>query len=299
MGLLNHGDLVASFATLSGQPVFRPSRYPFADRVAAAAGAGFVGIGMSVDDFDLVRSAGLGPEGMREILDEHRIEVREVEGIGEWLAVGRAAEDAARRAEERVYELVDLIGGRTIAPGVFTDQLPPLDLIVERFGALCDRAGEHGLTVAIEPVVLGPLQTVAQAAEVVAGAARPNGGMLVDSYHFFRAAERVEALGAVAAEQIVAIHLADAAAAPDGTLWDDCLSHRNIPGQGELPVLEFLLALDRCGVDAPLGIEVFSTELWPLAIDEVLQRVATGTRELLSSAGVAAAGSGSGSPDAG
>ena len=76
MGLLDGGDLVASFATLSGQPVFRPSRYPFADRVAAAARAGFAGIGMSVDDFDLVRAGGVAPEGMREILGEHRIEIR-------------------------------------------------------------------------------------------------------------------------------------------------------------------------------------------------------------------------------
>lgn len=239
---------------------------------------------MSVHDLDLVGAGRLSAADVREILDEHAIVVSEIEGFGEWLAPGRAEQDAARRAEERLYELADLVGARATNVGVFTEELPPIELIADRFGAICDRAGEHGLTVGIEPVVLGPLQTVALAAEVANAAARPNGGVLVDSYHFFRAGETVDALAALEPAQVMMIHLADAAAQPEGALWDDCLSRRSIPGQGEFPVMEFLLALDRLGVEAPIGIEIFSTELWPLPIDELLRRVATGTGELLAAA---------------
>jgi len=289
VSLLDGVELVASMATLLGQPVFHPSRYPFEDRVAAAAGAGFTGIGMSVDDFDVVRAGGLSEQDVREILGAHGIVATEVEGFGEWLAVGAEQRDEARRKEERVYALADVVGAPITNVGVFTDELPPFALMVERYGALCDRAREHGLTVGLEPVVLGPLRTVALAHEVAAAAARPNGGVLVDSYHFFRAGEPVEALRAIPPEQIVMIHLADAAATLEGALWDDCLSRREIPGHGGLPIVEFLVELDRIGAQEPLGIEIFSAQLWPLPIDEVLRRVAEGTRDLLDAARAAAA----------
>ena len=91
MGLLD-GDnrLVASFATLSGTPVFQPSRYPFVDRVAAAAAAGFRGIAMTTDDYAVIRAGGLSRRDVRDVLDEHGIVVGEVDGVGQWLAVAQA-----------------------------------------------------------------------------------------------------------------------------------------------------------------------------------------------------------------
>ena len=67
-------------------------------------------------------------------------------------------------------------------------EMPTVEDMTERFAAVCDRAAEHGLIVGLEPIVLGGLRHVAQAAEVVTGAGRPNGGVTVDLYHVFRAA---------------------------------------------------------------------------------------------------------------
>jgi hypothetical protein len=50
-----------------------------------------------------------------------------------------------------------------------------------------------------------------------------------------------------------------------------------------------LVALDRLGVDAPIAVELFSDELWPLPIDEALALVADGTRAVIASARAAAA----------
>jgi sugar phosphate isomerase/epimerase len=288
LGLLDTDNmLVASFATLSGMPVFQPSRHPLADRVAAAAGAGFGGIGMEVGDYESMRRGGLSPQNINEILALHGVVVREVEGIGDWLAVGGDAEAEARRTAERLFEIAHAVGAPVTPVAVFVgpDEMPSSDVIAERFGDLCDRAAEYGLTVALEPVALGALQTVAQAAEVVTAAARPNGGVCVDSYHCFRVGERVsDAFATVAAENIVSVHFADARAEPDGALWDDCLSHRRIPGEGEFPLVELLVALDRLGVDAPIAVEIFSDELWPRPIDEALKLVAGGTRAVIASA---------------
>jgi sugar phosphate isomerase/epimerase len=292
LGLLDDDNmLVASFATLSGMPVFQPSRHSLADRVAAAAGAGFGAIGMEVGDYELIRRGGASPQDINAILGQHGVAVREVEGIGDWLAVGGAAEAEARRQAQQLFEIAAAVGAPVTPVAVFVgpDEMPPLEVIAERFGDLCDRAAEYGVTVALEPVVLGALSTVAQAAEIVAAAARPNAGLCVDSYHCFRVGERVsDVVATVAADRIVSIHLADAWAEADGALWDDCLSHRRIPGTGEFPLIDLLTALDGLGVDVPVAVEIFSDELWPLPIDEALRRVASGTRAVIASARAAA-----------
>ena len=116
-GLLDGAGLVASYYTLSGAPVFEPSRYPFVDRVAAAQRAGFAGLGMTVEDFDAVVASGLSPAGMRELLDTHEVGVPELEGIGPWDRDG-ADRERSRRTEERLYELAELFGSRRLNVGV-------------------------------------------------------------------------------------------------------------------------------------------------------------------------------------
>ena len=46
---LGRDELIASSYTLSGAPVFEPPRFSFAERVAAAAKAGFAGIGVAIE----------------------------------------------------------------------------------------------------------------------------------------------------------------------------------------------------------------------------------------------------------
>jgi hypothetical protein len=52
---LGRDDLIASSYTLSGAPVFEPPRFSFAERVAAAAKAGFAGIGIAIEDYAACR----------------------------------------------------------------------------------------------------------------------------------------------------------------------------------------------------------------------------------------------------
>ena len=160
--------------------------------MAAAASAGFAGLGMTAEDFDATVAGGLSPAGMLELLEAHRISVSELKGVGAWQR-GRQRRRESRHSEERLYELADLFGSARLNVGVIDEDGPPTarDDLVERFGALCDRAREHGVVVGLEPpLVLGWLRTPVQAAEIVTAAARPNGGVLLDSYHLFRAKSR-------------------------------------------------------------------------------------------------------------
>ena len=61
-----------------------------------------------------------------------------------------------------------------------------VDELVERFGALCDRAADIGALVHLEFIPMTPIADVATAWRIVREADRPNGGILFDTWHFFR-----------------------------------------------------------------------------------------------------------------
>lgn len=64
---------------------------------------------------------------------------------------------------------------------------PEESRLVDNFARLCDLAARHGLSVNLEPMPWVEISTVAKAKRIIAAAARPNGAVLVDAIHFFRA----------------------------------------------------------------------------------------------------------------
>ena len=211
---LGRNDLIASYYTLAGAGVGEPARFSFAERVAAAAAAGFAGIGVLADDYAACRAAGLSDADMRAILDDHGVQVAEVEFLFDW---SRGDERAAfaRRVEERLYAMADAFGARHMNVGDINPagEREPLERVAERFAALCDRAAQHGLLVGIEFLPWTDIPDAATAWEIARLAGRSNGGVLVDAWHYFRGSTDAAALRAVPAERIVAVQLDDADAA--------------------------------------------------------------------------------------
>ncbi len=256
---LGRDDLIASHFTISGADVMQPARHSFAQRVAAAAAAGFSGIGWTPDDYDACRAAGLSDAEMRAILDDHGISAAELEFVSDW-AQGGERGAAARRTEDRMYAMAEVFGMRHInvgelrAPG----EMEPLEAAAERFAAMCDRAAAYGLLVAIEFLPWTGIPDPRTAWEICRIAGRRNGGLLVDSWHYFHSGADAATLRTVPADQIVAIQFDDAARiAPAADMLHDTL-HRSMPGEGVFDLVGFIRLLDEIGVQAPISVEIIA-----------------------------------------
>jgi sugar phosphate isomerase/epimerase len=257
---LGRDDLIAAFLTLSGAPAMRPSRFPFADRVAAAAAAGFAAIGLDSLDYAASREAGHSDTEMRSVLDGHGIRVAELEFVADWLDEAHLP-PRARKTEERLYAAADAFGARHLNAGTFfaPDELPPLDIVAERFGALCDRAEAHGLRVALEFLPWTAIPDAATAWEIVELAGRENGGVLVDSWHYFRGAADPEQVRTIPPHRVVVIQFDDADDYKGGDLLEDTMKRR-LPGEGTFDLAGFIRLLDGMGVTAPISVEIISPE---------------------------------------
>jgi sugar phosphate isomerase/epimerase len=251
------------------------------DRVAAAAAGGFTGIGMRPRDRVEARTAGLSDADARAVLDDHGVELVELEVLRGWGLAGEAAAEA-RRAEDQMYELADALGGRYLmAVGEIEGSL---DDVAERFAALCDRAGDHGLAVAIEFLPWTTIPDAGVAWDIVRLAGRANGGLLVDTWHHFRGAADDDLLRAVPPDRIVSIQFDDADAEVVGTLLEDTIHRRRLPGEGSFDLEGFIRLMDDHGVRCPLSVEILSDDLRLRSARDAATAAADATRAVLRAA---------------
>lgn len=233
---------------------------PFLERLAPAAAAGFTAV--TVWPGDVVK---IGAEKARAAAAEHGLSITDVECVGNWLpghatAQGGWADVVRSSTTERLIALAVAVGGQTVSVVDLLDQPWDPVAVPRAFAEICDRAAEHGLAVAIEFVPVGVIPGVARAVELIERAGRPNAGIMVDSWHFFRSGSDLDALARVPGELILSIQLNDATALAEHDL-NEGMVDRLMPGEGELDLRGLMQALAATGTRAPVGIEVFSRKL--------------------------------------
>jgi len=255
------------------------SRFPLERRLRAAAAAGYAGIGLTSFDW-LASCSSRRPDEFRRIADDLGIRVAEIEALP---VMGTDDPTDSLAAEQEFYEMASVLAPSHLVaiirrpPG----ELLPLDAIAERFAAVCTRAREYGLRVAIEFMPFFAVSTLDVAAKIVELAGQSNGAVAVDSYHFFRGGSSLDMIGAVPPGAIAAAQTSDARRELHGTLLEDTRNHRLIPGDGELDLMSLLGAIHARPEPVPVTVEILSAELRQLEVEEAAARTFAGTRRLV------------------
>jgi sugar phosphate isomerase/epimerase len=284
------GGLVAGYYTLAGSRAGagegEPARASLEARAAAAASSGYAGLGILVDDYEAMRSAGRSDADLRAICEDHGIRVTEVEFLYHWPCTDERAA-FARELENRCYRAADALGARHLNMGDVNPptEMPPLELAAERFAAICDRAADHGLRVALEFLPWSGIPDAATAWKIVRTADRPNGGINLDVWHHFRGAADDDMLRAIPPERIVCVAISDADEQVVGDLIEDTTRRRRLPGEGAFDLVGFLRLLDEIGVTAPVTVEILSDEQNARPTDEAARVAIEATRAVMAEAG--------------
>jgi sugar phosphate isomerase/epimerase len=212
---------------------------PFRDKAEAAAAAGFTGISIYAREYE---------PHLRSMLDSLGLTVAEVDGPMAWMPGQPGPEPA------EVLDVAAALGARSCTVLELTLQPVERFAAVEAFGALCDQAAALGIVMHIEPFAWSGIATLGAAAAIVGAADRPNGGIILDTWHHVRGPDR-GVLDPVAADLIVAVQISDPADESLPSLREDCMRNRRWPGAVTRQVVEQLRAL---GNVAPLEVEMFT-----------------------------------------
>ncbi|MEY4360985.1 MAG: hypothetical protein RL391_291 [Actinomycetota bacterium] len=233
--------------------------HPIEDRIELAARNGFSGIGLFVGHYAELEQQGMAPARIAEMLADRGIRLAEIEVVSGLGADGPGGERAGR-LEDIAWRMADAFGCRylqVIGPA------GDIETGAKAFGALCDRAADHGLVVGLEFLPFTDVISVHDARRIVEEADRPNGGICVDVWHHERGARDLEAIRSLPGELITGIQINDGARRPiNPDYYRDCLENRVAPGDGEFDLPEFIAALRSTGTKVPWSLEVPSARGW-------------------------------------
>ncbi|MSQ69242.1 MAG: sugar phosphate isomerase/epimerase [Gammaproteobacteria bacterium] len=272
-----HPELIASYWTLAGDvvplgpPELEASRIDFKTRVAAAAHAGFCGIGLMLSDLQRIRTQ-YDYATIRTILADHGMRHLEFEFLVGWLEDG-AAGALAQQTLDELLDAAAQLGARHIKIGPdMQAKAWPLAQMIERFSGVCAQAQRAGTAVALEIMPWSNLRTVQEGLAVIAGADAPNGGLLLDVWHLARAGEPYSEIANIPARHLRHIEIDDADAQLVGTLLEDTLDRRRLCGEGALNVAGFIQAVQSTGYTGPYGVEIISIEHRQRPLEEAARR---------------------------
>lgn len=273
---LGRHDLVLSTLTIP--------RAGFEERVAAAAGSGYAGIGMHLGSYRRLLRDGWTIPAMAAALDRHDQLLVEIEFLQLW-AGPPESEDEAAEQERLAFELADGLGARHLQLG--GPYHGPVERAAEAFAGLCDRAAERGVLVSLEYLPeMTNVESSAQALAIAGLADRPNGGICVDAWHHERGPDTLADLAAIDGARVTSVQMDDGPAVrTEADYVTDTSTNRMAPGEGGFDLVGLIRTLDGLGVDAPLGLEVISPSLaasGPPAA--VARRCADGMRGVLAQA---------------
>lgn len=268
-------DLIASYWTIAGDTYpgapSEISPYTLQARAEAASKAGWRGMGLVHADI-LHWIERLGMPTVRRIFEDNGIKHREVEFLIDWhLTCDR------RSVSDRICkELLDVAGelGATrlkCAAGLFEEGEPNVAQMRDTFAVLCDKAAEYKVDVAIEFLPFSSVNTIDKAL-AVSRDVRPNGGLMVDSWHIARGGMGFEEIAKIPAELIKGVEIDDADLALVGDVFNDSTHHRKCCGEGELDLPHFVQAILDTGYRGPWGVELISAELRKLPLEVVAKR---------------------------
>lgn len=264
---------------------------PLLERLAPAREAGFSAISLMPGDVWALEEAGMSAADIGMRIADHGLSVMEMDCTACWLPSHRRAGDDVPMATllrsltpERVVETAARIGSPSVTAVEMMGITPSLDEAAEAFAHLCDLAADHGLKAHIEFLPFGGIPDLASAWAIVQAADRPNGGLTLDSWHFFRSGSSFDLLERVPGSRIHTIQINDAPAQPQSDLVHETMTARLVPGQGSFDLIRFIRTLDRIGATAPISVEIFSAATSAAPMAEAIASWAPAARDIIRKA---------------
>jgi sugar phosphate isomerase/epimerase len=281
-------NVLATCWTSAGNvsPATQEQRSPelITNRVNAVAATGWTGMGIHHADLPAVRNQ-LGYATLKKMLDDNGITTIELEFLTDWWTTGkrRSASDQLRR---ELFDAANALGANVlkVAPNLDGSEVPQV-VLLDQFGSLAADAESAGLYVALEPMPFSNINTIEAGVELVLEVAHPHGGLAVDSWHTAKGGTTYSALvGLLPMEYVFLVELADGTTKTQGSFAEDAVFGRLDPGEGELDVQGFVVALHEAGYRGHWGVEIMSDAHRAVPIRDALSRTFAHTQQTIDRA---------------
>jgi 3-dehydroshikimate dehydratase len=229
------------------------------EKLQAIAAAGFRGV--EIFENDLLSYNGTPADVAREVADLG-LKVVTFQPFRDFEGMPDTQRTRTFDRAERKFDLMQEIGCDLlmVCSNVSPDSLGGIDRAATDFRQLGERAAKRGLRVGYEALAWGRhINDYRDAWEVVRRADHPAIGLVLDTFHTYACKTDLKPLRAIPGDRIFLVQLADAP-----WLEMDLLSwsrhFRCFPGQGDMPLVEFMEAVLATGYGGEFSLEIFNDQ---------------------------------------
>ncbi len=229
------------------------------EKLQAIAAAGFYGVEIFENDFLTYDGS---PAEVGRLARDLGLVITLYQPFRDFEGMPTAERQRAFDRAERKFDVMQQmgVGMMLVCSNCSPAALGGIDRAADDFTALGERAAQRKILVGYEALAWGRfINDHRDAWEVVRRANHPNIGLILDSFHSLARAIPSDSIRAIPGDKIFIVQLADAPAIQlDVLQWSRHL--RNMPGQGDLPVRDFVIAVASTGYDSVLSLEIFNDQ---------------------------------------
>jgi 4-hydroxyphenylpyruvate dioxygenase len=230
-----------------------------AEKLEATAAAGFAGV--EIFENDLLSFNGT-PADVRRMAGDLGLEIAAFQPFRDFEGMPPEKRERTFARAERKLDLMAELGCTLlmICSNVAPDSLGGIERIAADLRELGGRAQARGMRVGYEALSWGRhVNDYRDAWEAVRRADHSAIGLVLDTFHMFARGTDLGPLRNIPADRIFLVQVADAPMLDmDYLTWGR--HFRCFPGQGEMPLADFMEALAATGYDGLLSLEIFNDQ---------------------------------------
>lgn len=231
----------------------------FREKLAAISRAGYTGIEIFEQDFVAYDGS---PADVGRLVADHGLEIMLFQPFRDFEGLPEPYRSRAFDRAERKFDLMNNLGVDLVlvCSSISPVALGGIDRAADDFAELGERAKAKNIRVGYEALAWGRhINDHRDAWEIVRRADHSNIGIILDSFHTLGRNLDPDSIRAIPGDKIFFVQLADAPKI-DMDLFYWSRHFRNMPGEGDLPVVDFMRAVSATGYDGPLSLEIFNDQ---------------------------------------
>ncbi len=231
------------------------------EKLEAISAAGFSGV--EIYDNDLMSFNG-STSDVRNIAADLGLEIVAIQPFRDFEGTPDAKRERVFSRANRKFDVMQELGCDLliVCSNTADDSSGNMEQASNDLRELGELASQRGLRIGFKALAWARhIKDYQQAWQAVAGANHPAVGLVVDGFHTCAMQVDPQPLRNIPGERIFLAHLADANEIPPDLLVPG-RHFTTFPGQGELPLPQFMTALQATGFDGPLSLEIFNDQAW-------------------------------------
>lgn len=145
-----------------------------------------------------------------------------------------------------------------------------LKLTAKNVADIADIGKRHGVRFQLEPIAWSPIHSLSRSLQLIERAARDNVGMVIDFWHLWAGEETTpDDVAKLDKSMIYGVHFCDGVRHEKRTKWTEVNLRGFLPGEGKIPIKDWVAAVQSTGFDGVWSCELLSPKHWESDLWEV------------------------------